>query len=285
MTTLTSTSADGTRIDATVHGTDTDGLPVVCLPGMTRNARDFDALATVLSRPETGPARRVIVVDFRGRGRSGRTPGDTYNLEVEMTDLLTALDGWGIGEAQFVGTSRGGLLTMFLALFEPQRIERVVLNDIGPTIERIGLARIAQTVGAAMHHASYDALASHLVRVQSTQFPRLNGGQWRRYAEQLASPNGEGGVTLDYDPAMADTVRGYSPDDPAPDFWPAFAALGGKPVLVIRGAHSDLLSAATVESMRRRHCGLQTLVIPDEGHAPLLWDRLSTETIKTFLAA
>ncbi len=226
----------------------------------------------------------MIVVESRGRGRSGRAPGSTYTAPQELDDLIRALDAWGVRTAQFVGTSRGGLLTMLLAMHEGERIERAVLNDIGPTIDRSGLARIAAGVGTHMRHASYEALADHLYKVQRSQFPRMARAKWLRFAEQLASPTEDGGVTLDYDPALADNVRGYTPADPAPDFWRAFAMLRDKPLLVIRGAHSDLLSAATVEAMRRRHGNLRTLIIPDEGHAPLLWDRLAIETIKSFLA-
>ncbi|WP_226578331.1 alpha/beta fold hydrolase [Acuticoccus sediminis] len=256
----------------------------MCLPGLSRNARDFHVLAKSLSTPDEWRARRVIVVESRGRGRSGWADKATYNVIQELDDLLVCLDSWKVGSAQFVGTSRGGLVTMLLAMKAPERIDRVVLNDIGPTIERNGLARIASGIGVKMHHESFEALADHLSEAQGTQFPRMPCGKWIRYAEQLATIDPEGGVVLDFDPALAETVRGYSPDDPAPDFWPGFQALDGKPVMVVRGAYSDLLSAATVEAMRRRHRDLATLVVPDEGHAPLLWDRLSIETISTFLS-
>lgn len=281
---IEATAKDGTRIVAEAHGPADDALPVVCLPGLTRNARDFTALAEALAAPGGGAARRVIIVESRGRGRSGRAAADTYTVPQEMDDLLTAFGEWDIETAQFVGTSRGGLLTMFLALHAPERIDRAVLNDIGPTLERAGLARIGAGVGARMDHASHEALADYLSQSQGSQFPRMARENWVRFAKQLASPNADGGVTFDYDPGLAEGLRGYDVTQATPDFWPGFEALADKPVLVIRGAHSDLLSAATVEAMRRRHPRLEALIVPDEGHAPLLWDRPSIEAIKSFLA-
>lgn len=258
-------------------------MPVVCLPGLTRGARDFAHLAAMLSVRDGGPARRVIVLESRGRGRSGRAPGHTYTLLQEFADLVAAMDEWGITSAQFVGTSRGGLLAMMLAASARDRVERVVLNDIGPTIDRGGLARIAASLGGAKTYPSFEDFAATLKGSLGVQFPRMTDEHWRRFAGQLASVDEDGGITLDYDPALADGFATFRPEDAAPDFWPAFDALDGKRVLVIRGAYSDLLSAATVEAMRRRHRGLDVLVVGDEGHAPMLWDRMSCETIKEFL--
>lgn len=258
-------------------------MPIVCLPGLSRNARDFGDFASAVSSSGDWSPRRVYVVESRGRGKSGWAPVETYTILQELDDLLVALRAWGIKSAQFVGTSRGGLLVMLLAMREPERIERAVLNDVGPTIERKGLARIAQSAGARMKFASYEDLAAYLAEGLAPQFPRMGADKWLKFAKQLASPYDQGGVRLDYDPALADTVRSYSIDDPAPDFWPGFEALADKLVLVVRGAYSDLLSAATVEAMRRRHPSIATHVVPDEGHAPLLWDRPTIEMIRSFL--
>ncbi len=196
------------------------------------------------------------------------------------------MDAFGISRARFVGTSRGGLLVMLLAMTQPDRIDRVVLNDIGPRIEPVGLARIGESVGKTMRYPSYEALAEALEPTQHAQFPRLKGPQWVRFAKQLASPDAATGeMVLDYDEALSAPFRETNAPANPPDFWPAFDALKSRPVLVIRGAHSDLLSAATVEAMRRRHRRLETFVASGEGHAPLLWDRASIETVKRFLAA
>ncbi|MCF3936630.1 alpha/beta hydrolase [Acuticoccus sp. M5D2P5] len=281
---LTCETADGICLHADDFGPADDVPPVVCLPGLTRNARDFAHLAKALSRDDrVGRGRRVVVLESRGRGRSGRAPAETYTLVQELADLTAALDEWGIEKADFVGTSRGGLLIMLLAATAPIRIDRAVLNDIGPTIERSGLGRIAATVGARMSYPSMAELAASLKRASCEQFPRLTDNQWIRYAEQLASLGPDGSVHLDYDAALADGFTDFSASDATPDFWPAFAALLDHPVLVVRGANSDILSAATVEGMRRRHHNLSAIVVSDEGHAPLLWDRFSVETIKAFL--
>jgi pimeloyl-ACP methyl ester carboxylesterase len=281
---MTVETADGVRLVADDLGPDT-GVPVICLPGLTRNARDFAHLAAALSAEDrAGPARRVVVLESRGRGRSGRADPSTYTLVQELADLVAAMDAWGIETADIVGTSRGGLLAMLLAATAPERVGRVVLNDIGAAIERTGLARIARSVGKTMDFPTFEALAEAQKAAIGDQFPRLCGAHWVKFAMQLASPAPGGGVVLDYDPRIADAFADFSAADAPPDFWPAFSALVGRPVLVVRGAHSDLLSAATVEAMRRRHRALHTHLVHGEGHAPLLWDRGSCETIKAFLS-
>ncbi|WMS44991.1 alpha/beta hydrolase [Acuticoccus sp. MNP-M23] len=284
---LTAKANDGVLLHAEDRGPQSDPCPVICLPGLTRNARDFTAIADVLATTgSAGEAMRVLSLDSRGRGRSGRSAPETYTLPQEMADLLAAMDAFKIPRARFVGTSRGGLLVMLLAMFHPERIDRVVLNDIGPRIEPAGLARIGENVGTTMRFASFEALGEALSATQQTQFPRLRGEQWVRFARQLASSDAEtGDVVLDYDEALAAPFRQTNSASEPPDFWPAFDALKQCPVLVLRGAHSDLLSAATVESMRRCHRRLGTFVASGEGHAPLLWDRASIETVKRFLAA
>lgn len=283
---MTIEAGDGVRLHADDCGPADDPCPVICLPGLTRNARDFTALAGALSvAGSAGPAMRVITLESRGRGRSGRSAPETYTLPQEMADLIAAMDALKIARARFVGTSRGGLLAMLLAMFQPERIERVVLNDIGPRIEPEGLARIGASVGALMRYPSFEALAQALEAAQHTQFPRLKGPQWVRYAEQLASPDPDTGeVVMDYDEALSAPFRETNAAAAPPDFWPAFDALKDRPVLVLRGAHSDILAAATVEAMRRQHKRLETFVASGEGHAPLLWDRASMETVKRFLA-
>ncbi|MBJ3775236.1 alpha/beta fold hydrolase [Acuticoccus mangrovi] len=279
---MTFETADGVRLVADAYGPEGAMPPVVCLPGLTRNARDFAHLAATLAKADPNGARRVIVLESRGRGRSAYADPETYTLPQELADLVAAMDHWGIERADVVGTSRGGLMAMLLAMTEPRRLNRVVLNDIGPTIEPAGLARIAKGVGTTMHFASFEVLAEGLKRVNACQFPRLTDAQWRRFAGQLASPDGDG-VSFDYDPALAEGFASFSADQAAPDFWPAFNALVDHKVMVVRGANSDILSAATVEAMRRRHRGLHALVVADEGHAPLLWDKISVDTIKEFL--
>ena len=281
MAALKAVCDDGVRLHADHYGAGNDARAVVCLPGLTRNARDFSHLARVLAGNDD-PAS-VIVMEYRGRGRSDYAAPETYTLSQELADLIAALDQWAVPEADIVGTSRGGLLAMLLATTAPERVGRIVLNDIGPTIEAAGLSRIAGEVGRQMTYPSFEALAERLKAAHGAQFPTLDRAGWRDFAEQLASADGDGTVTLDYDPALATMFESFSADDGAVDFWPAFDPLVDRPVMVLRGARSDILSAATVEGMRRRHPALKAVVIPEEGHAPLLWDRFSTEAIRTFL--
>lgn len=277
-------STDGLKLYADEYGPPDAFRTVLCLPGLSRNARDFTDLATALAagRGDIGPMR-VIAMDLRGRGRSSWGDPETYTVVHEFTDVMSALDQWGIDSVNVVGTSRGGLITMIWAMQAPEMISRAVLNDIGPYIEPEGLKRISGTVGKQMTFPSFEALAQTLRGNLSAQFPRMEEDDWHRFARQVASENAEG-VTFDYDPAIADGVAYDDVSEPTPDFWPGFDALCGSPVLVLRGALSDLLSAATVEAMRRRHPRLHSHIVPDEGHAPLLWDRPTIEAIRTFIA-
>jgi len=283
--TLTARTPDGITLVADDYGPEADPTPILCLPGLTRNARDFTSLAEALSDPADPEPRRVIVPESRGRGRSGRAPGETYTLLQELEDCIVALDAWGVSQAAFVGTSRGGLLTMLLAMREPERIARAVLNDIGPRIEPDGLARIGRSVGATMTFDGFGALAEILRKTLGPQFPVLDDEGFLRLARQLASEADGGTVAFDYDAALADPFRAANEPSAPPDFWPAFDALAGIPVMVVRGAKSDLLSASTVEAMRRRHGGLVSHIAHGEGHAPLLWDVASQSAIQHFLGA
>ncbi|MEM0907006.1 MAG: alpha/beta hydrolase, partial [Pseudomonadota bacterium] len=260
--------------------------PVICLPGLTRNTRDFDALADALAGDTSaGPAMRVLGLDARGRGGSTHADPATYTIPHELGDLVAVLDHLKIDEARFVGTSRGGILTMALAMTAPERVERAVLNDIGARIEPTGLTRIAGEVGQTMEYPSYEVLAQTLATRLGPQFPRLDGDDFIRFAHQVASPHSNGGIRFDYDEKLGDVFQATSESAAEPDLWPAFDALARRPVLILRGVHSDILSAATVEAMRRHAGAVETYVVPGEGHAPLLWDRQTIERVKVFLSA
>jgi len=241
-------------------------LPVVCLPGLTRNTQDFDALAAALS----ADGRRVIAVDYRGRGRSDYDSDPAkYSLPVELGDVITILAALACEPAVFVGTSRGGLLTMLLASVRPAAIAGAVLNDIGPVLEPGGLERIKGYVGKMPQPKDYDDAAAILARLFGSQFPRLTPDDWRKSARRNFKDQ-DGALVPDYDIALARTMVDFDVSKPIPDLWPQFAALAGVPLMVVRGELSDLLSPATVAEMVRRHPGLETLVVPDQGHAPLL---------------
>src|SRR5215471_5386643 len=169
------TAQDGLKLHVRSHGSRISAaLPVVCLPGLARSTADFEPLASVLASDPKAP-RRVIALDSRGRGRSeyDRNP-ENYSLPVELGDLIAVLTALGIARAVFVGTSRGGILTMLLAAARPTAIAGCVINDIGPVIEPKGLMRIKSYVGKLPQPASFHEAADILRRLFAGQFPKLS---------------------------------------------------------------------------------------------------------------
>ena len=263
------TAPDGLKLHVRCHGRrDAPSLPVVCLPGLARTAADFDELAAALAGD--GGSRRVLALDYRGRGRSDhdRNP-DNYNLVVELADLLAVLTALDVGRAVFVGTSRGGLLTMMLATARPGVMAGAVLNDIGPVIEAKGLVRIKGYVGKLPQPKNHEDGAEILRRLFDAQFPALDSHAWLA-ASRRTWHERDGRLVPTYDVRLSKTLEGIDIEKPLPTLWKEFDALGRIPLMVIRGANSDLLSAETVEAMRQRRSAMETVVVPDQGHAPLL---------------
>jgi pimeloyl-ACP methyl ester carboxylesterase len=273
------TAHDGLRLHVREYGSRTaPALPAVCLPGLARTVGDFDALAPALAN-----VRRVIAIDSRGRGQSeyDRNP-ENYNVATELGDVVTVLAALGIGEAVFVGSSRGGLLTMLLAVAHPTAIAGAVLHDIGPVIEPKGLARIKSYVGKLPQPRSFAEGAEILRRLSSSRFPNLTSEQWLA-AAQRAWQVRDGAMVPTYDVRLARTLAAIDLEQRLPPLWNEFDALARVPMLVIRGANSDILSAATVETMRARHPGLETIEVADQGHVPLL-DATLIGPIAAFIA-
>ncbi|MGE4165509.1 MAG: alpha/beta fold hydrolase [Xanthobacteraceae bacterium] len=274
---------DGLRLHARVYGGGPDrAVPVVCLPGLTRNGSDFEDLAGTLASDPVQP-RRVIAIDYRGRGLSDRDRDPAnYNLAIELADVLAIMTALGVTPAVIVGTSRGGLIAMLMAALRPTAIAGVVLNDIGPVIEPKGLMRIKAYAGKLPQPKDENDAADILRRLMSAQFPNLTADDWRAYARRtFKAVNGT--LSPTYDVRLSETLKSVTPDTPLPPMWPQFAALSHLPVMVIRGALSDILSAATVEQMATRHPGLAVRVIEDQGHAPLLTDASSMDAIAEFV--
>jgi len=258
-------SSDGLALSARCYGGDPARLPVLCLPGLTRNARDFEDLASVIA-----PQRRVICPDLRGRGNSAYAPDPaTYTPMYYLGDVLALLSDLGIDRFVAIGTSLGGLLTMMLAGVAPGRIAGAVLNDIGPQIDPAGLARIRSYVGVAARFADWDAAATALGAAQADTYPGFAHADWVRLARR-AMRETAGGVVFDYDMAIAQPLAEDDGATPAPDLWPLFDALAGVPVTLVRGGTSDILSATTAAAMAARHPGLELVVVPGVGHAPTL---------------
>lgn len=255
--------------------------PVLCLAGLTRNSRDFHRLALALANHPATP-RDVYTLDTRGRGGSDLdTDWKNYTVPTETQDVLDFMSMTELSHCGIVGTSRGGLITMMMAAAQPNRIGAVVLNDIGPVIEMQGLIRIAGYVGRTPVPKSWTDAARVVKQLSERDFPNLSDADAEAFARQLFNEK-NGKPVAGYDPKIA---RGFSVlDGPMPPLWPQFMALKRAPVLVIRGANSDLLSESTIEEMKKRHPNCTSYTVPAEGHAPLLWDRGSQTAITEFFA-
>src|SRR5262249_44288710 len=261
---------DGLRLHVRAYGARTNrALPVVCLPGLARTTADFDTLALALSSDRERP-RRVLALDYRGRRKTDYDrQAANYKLPGELADVRTVVPALDIGRAAFVGTSRGGILTMLLAVARPTAIAGCVLNDIGPVIDLEGLMRIKSCVGKLPQLSDFPAAADALRGRFANQFPKWSGDDWLTFARQTFKDAG-GRLVPDYDPKLATILEASGPAQPLPALWKEFDALGRVPVMVIRGANSDILSQATVEAMHKRRRALEVVEVPDEGHAPRL---------------
>ncbi len=280
---FTCRSADGLRLHNRVYGAaHMPHTPVVCLPGLARTAADFHELALHLSAHPKWP-RRVLAMDYRGRGRSDYDPDPAhYDVRVEMQDVLDVMTAAGLHEAIFIGTSRGGLITMGLSALRPAVIRGAVLNDIGPVIEAKGIARIKGYVGKLPPVRDAAEAVQLMKRVAGAHFPRLTQQEWQGFAARTFKP-GLGGLVPDYDPQLLVSLAAFDLEKPLPVLWPYFEGLGNVPVLSIRGSHSDLLSEATQAEMARRHAGCTLLTVEGEGHAPLLGDQPTLARIAAFV--
>jgi pimeloyl-ACP methyl ester carboxylesterase len=275
---------DGLRLHARCYGArSAAALPVVCLPGLARTAADFEALAETLANDASRP-RHVIALDYRGRGQSeyDRDPAN-YNFQVELADLLAVMAALDATPAILIGTSRGGILAMLLAAVRPSAIAGVVLNDIGPVIEPKGLIRIKGYVGKLPQPRSFEEGAEILRRLFDHQFPKLTQEDWLASAHRTFRQENDALVPT-YDVKLAKTLEGVDFEKPFPPLWPQFDALGHCPMMVIRGANSDILSPATVAAMAARRTELETLEVPDQGHTPLLAEAAVIARIVDFAA-
>lgn len=252
------TAADGARLAFRDEGT---GTPILCLAGLTRNSRDFDFLVPHLE------GLRLIRPDYRGRGGSDRTGAASYTVPQEAADVLALMDHLGIDRAAIIGTSRGGLVGLFLAATARERLAGICFNDIGPVIERAGLDKIADYVGRNPAARTLDDLVARLPTTMPG-FANIPDSRWRAFAAGLYEEAPEGLVNR-HDPALREAFQAgldASPDD----FWPLFEACAGLPLALIRGANSDLLSPATAAEMRRRRPDMIFAEVPDRGHVPFL---------------
>ena len=273
-------SQDGLRLFSRVYEGPGAAAPVVvCLHGLTRNSRDFEDLAAHLA-----PRYRVIVPDVRGRGLSSRDPQfNNYQIPVYLGDLLRLLAGLGAARVAIVGTSMGGLMAMVLAAMQPTLVGGIVLNDVGPEVDPAGLERIRGYVGKAAPVRDWAGAVAQVRLVYGSAWPGLDDARWEKLARASYRADERGVPQPDSDPLIAEPLKDTS--KAAPDLWPLWGAIAKVPMLAIRGAHSDILSAATLARMQREKPDLRTLEVANRGHVPLLDEPECLAAIDEFLAA
>lgn len=263
-------ASDGAMIAYRDEGT---GLPLLCLPGLTRSMADFDILAPHL------PPLRMIRMDYRGRGASDWTGAGSYTVPQEARDALALLDHLGVAKAAILGTSRGGLIGMFLGATARDRVLGLCLNDVGPEISQSGLQRIFDYVGrnpAGRTHADFAELLS-----RSPGFDGVPMSRWLDEARRLSVETPDG-LRIPYDPALREAFLGAF-DGPPVDLWPLFDALAGLPLALIRGANSDLLTAESAAKMCARRPDMAFAEVPGRAHIPFLDESEALALIHGFL--
>ena len=269
---------DGLKLHYRDYAGATNRPPILCLHGLTRNARDFARFAERHS-----PAFRVITLEFRGRAESDYDPLPMrYNPLTYAADVIELLDQLCIDQAIFVGTSLGGLVTMAVAAMQPERIAAAILNDVGPELTPIGLERIQSYVGKDMRFGSWEEAAAAIEANQGPAFPNYDHDDWLAMVRRNCREE-DGEIRFDYD--MAIIIPFEAAPTPKIDMWPLFKILGQKPLLVVRGAISDLLSAQSLQKMHEAVPGMKSVIVPETGHAPMLDEPEAEAAIDSFLAS
>jgi pimeloyl-ACP methyl ester carboxylesterase len=272
-------SSDGLKLHYRDYLNNSDLPPVLCLPGLTRNARDFSHVAERLASQ-----RRVICPDLRGRGDSAYAKDSaTYNPLQYAEDIALLLEQEGIERVVTIGTSLGGLITMIMAMTAPGRLAGVLLNDVGPEIAPEGLDRIRSYVGQGRSFPTWMHAARALEEGQGPVFPDYEIADWLAMAKRCMVVGGNGRIVFDYDMKIAEPFS-QPGGEAGVDLWPAFKALEGRPVTVLRGELSDILSAETQQKMQSTLKDCVVATVPRVGHAPMLDEPAAVAAIDQLLA-
>lgn len=273
------TTSDGLKLAFHDEGT---GLPLLCLPGLTRNSADFQPVVDGF-----GDRARIIRLDLRGRGDSDHDPNyGNYNVMVEGRDAVELLDHLGLETAAILGTSRGGLIAMTLAAFVKERLLGVMLNDVGPHLEPVGMERIKTYLGVPPEWETLDEAARAYVEGSAAEFPGVDAAKWKWFLGKvwLQTPMG---IHMRYDlklrDAMLEALEAMAASGEPMDFWPFFDMLQGVPLALLRGGNSDLLSPETTAEMQRRRPDMAFTLVADRGHIPFLDEPESVAAIDAFL--
>lgn len=274
------TSHDGLSLYARVYeGPSAPASTVLCLHGLTRNSRDFEDLA-----PHLQSRHRVVVPDVRGRGLSARDPNpQNYQPAIYIQDIVGLLDTVGAGRATVIGTSMGGLLGMMMGVGHRPRIAGLVLNDMGPEVDPVGLDRIKGYAGRLPPPKNWDDAVAQTRSMFGGAWPNLSAERWSALTRRGYREDEKGVLNVDADPMIGEMLRA-APAATA-NLWPFWKALRGMPMLAIRGAQSDILSAATFAKMKLENPELMQLEVAQRGHVPLLDEPECIAAIDSFLAA
>jgi len=277
-------ASDGLRLYYRKYSGDPQRTAVLCLPGLTRNCRDFEDLA-----PHIGSSsqRSVYTPDFRGRGRSECDANwQNYRPEVYLRDALTLMDAEQLSHVVVIGTSLGGIVGMFMASLFRARVAGLVLNDIGPELEVAGMVRIASTAGTARPVTTWEDAAADARVGHAHAYPDFSDSDWMAFARRVYREDALGRIIRDVDPNVGRAMRESSggTNGAVPNFWSTFDSLKGLPILCLRGELSDLLSADTVARMKAHHVDMQDREILHRGHAPTLDEPESRAAIDAFLS-
>jgi pimeloyl-ACP methyl ester carboxylesterase len=268
-------TADGLSL---AYRDDGAGLPVLCLPGLTRNGRDFEPVVETLA----GRAR-VIRLDLRGRGASQFDPAYlNYNILRESQDVLDLMDHLGLARAVIYGTSRGGMIAMTLAAMAPGRLAGAILNDIGPVVAPDGVTRILTYLGTKPPYATLEAAGAAMANAAAGQFPGVPEAVWRRHIGRVWRET-PAGLALRYDARLRDAVIEQADTSTDVDLWPLFDKLADVPLLLLRGANSDILAPETAAEMRARRPDMGYVEVADRGHVPFLDEPEVVAAVATFL--
>ncbi|WP_340589380.1 alpha/beta hydrolase [Erythrobacter alti] len=269
-------SADGLTLHYRDYPGRDDRPPILCIPGLTRTVRDFEPVADAFAGDW-----RVIVVNLRGRGESDYSKDpQTYKPSTYVEDILALLEQEGLDKVVALGTSLGGIVSMLMAFQHPGRFAGVVLNDIGPHVEQLGLDRIKDYVGHGGSFPTWMHAARALQETSDYVYPGYKMRDWLRLAKRLMVVGNSGRISFDYDMKIAEPLAA---EQESPDMWPLFDALAGIPVMVLRGELSDLLSTQTVEKMQSRMPALEAVTVPGVGHVPTLEEPAAQAAIARLL--
>jgi len=257
-------------------------LPVIAIHGLTRNSADFGAIAPLIAQS----GRRVLALDIRGRGQSDRAPDPmTYQPVTYAQDVLALMRDLGVERAVFLGTSMGGLITMAMAAIRSKVVAAAIINDVGPEVAKEGLTRIAAYAGQPVEIGSWAEAAAHVRKLNEIALPHYTDADWDVFARRTFRIGTEGTPVPDYDPDIMAPIRAAGAKALVPNLWPFFTRLAkGRPVLLVRGETSDLLSPAIAAKMRKRAPKMDFVEVPGIGHAPMLDEPEAKAAIFPFLS-